>query len=109
VLIPRRAGARELDDLVAADRIQLMEEIITAGAAVRAVGAAIGRPAHKLNVGALGNIVPQLHIHIVGRHVGDAAWPGPVWGAGEAASYAEAPLQRAIDSARAALGSPSDP
>ncbi len=107
VLIPRRVGAQELADLIEADRARLMTEIITAGAAVRAIGAATSRPVEKLNVGALGNIVPQLHIHVVGRRAGDAAWPGPVWGAGDAAPYEQAMLDRAIDAGRAALGAQS--
>jgi len=41
----------------------------------------------KLNIGALGNIVPQLHLHLVGRHDGDPAWPGPVWGSGPARHF----------------------
>jgi diadenosine tetraphosphate (Ap4A) HIT family hydrolase len=41
----------------------------------------------KINVGALGNLVPQLHIHVVARKLGDAAWPGPVWGSGQAVVY----------------------
>ncbi|HEY4589686.1 MAG TPA: HIT domain-containing protein, partial [Thermoanaerobaculia bacterium] len=43
----------------------------------------------KLNVGALGNVVPQLHVHVVARTVGDPAWPGPVWGSGAAEPYTE--------------------
>src|ERR1700692_2085319 len=62
VLIPRRAGASEIADLTAADRAALIEEIVAAGEAVRAIGAALGRPVEKLNVGALGNITPQLHV-----------------------------------------------
>lgn len=94
ILIPRRVGARELEDLPPADRATLMEEIILAGRAVRAMGLALGRPVEKLNVGALGNITPQLHIHIVGRHPSDAAWPGPVWGAGVAEDYEAGVLER---------------
>ena len=45
--------------------------------------------AAKINVGALGNLVPQLHIHVVARNPGDAAWPGPVWGSGPAETYAD--------------------
>ena len=87
VLIPRRAGARELEHLRNGDRAQLMEEIIACGAAVRAIGAAIGRPVEKLNVGALGNHTPQLHVHVVGRRADDPCWPGPVWGQGTALDY----------------------
>ncbi len=74
-----------------------------AGQAVRAIGAAFGRPIEKLNVGALGNIVPQLHVHVVGRRADDGAWPGPVWGAGEVRPYAEAELERAVAAGRSAL------
>src|ERR1700754_2194442 len=84
VLIPRIAGAIELEDLSGNDRAALMEEVVLAGAAVRAVGQALGRPVAKLNVGQLGNVTPQLHIHVVGRRPDDDAWPGPVWGHGTA-------------------------
>jgi diadenosine tetraphosphate (Ap4A) HIT family hydrolase len=88
ILVPRVAGARELEDLAAADRTRLMDEIVLAGHAVRAIGEALGRPVAKLNIGALGNITPQLHVHVVGRRPDDPAWPGPVWGAGGALDYA---------------------
>lgn len=104
VLIPRAEGARELEDLSSEDRRRLMDEILAAGQAVRAVGHALGHPADKLNVGQLGNLTPQLHVHIVGRRAGDAAWPGPVWGAGTAEAYREAELAGAIAAARAGLG-----
>ena len=52
----------------------------------RALGEAMG--AIKINVGALGNVVEQLHVHVVARLDGDAAWPAPVWGMGEAVPYA---------------------
>ncbi|HEY3695448.1 HIT domain-containing protein [Phenylobacterium sp.] len=104
VLIPRTAGARELEDLPADDRARLMEEAVLAGAAVRAVGRALGRPVQKLNVGALGNLTPQLHLHVVGRRADDPAWPGPVWGAGAAEAYGEAALAPVMAAARDALG-----
>ncbi len=103
VLIPRRMGARELEHLSPANRAQLMDEIVLAGAAVRAIGAALGRPIDKLNVGQLGNITPQLHVHVIGRRPDDAAWPGPVWGVGEAAPYAPDALAAAISAADAPL------
>jgi diadenosine tetraphosphate (Ap4A) HIT family hydrolase len=104
VLVPRRPGARELDHLSAADRARLMEEVVLASAAVRAIGAAIGRPVEKLNVGALGNITPQLHIHVVGRRADDPAWPGPVWGAGDARPMTEARLAQARTAVAGVLG-----
>ncbi len=99
VLVPRRAGARELEHISNGDRAQLMEEIIAAGAAVRAIGAAIGRPVEKLNVGQIGIKTPQLHIHVVGRRADDECWPEPVWGRGEAKAYDAKTLAAAIAAA----------
>ncbi|MBB99015.1 MAG: diadenosine tetraphosphate hydrolase [Rhodobacteraceae bacterium] len=82
LLVPMRADVTELVDLGADDRLRLIEEIAGASKALKAVSGC-----DKLNVGALGNMVPQLHVHIVARFVGDAAWPGPVWGAGAAEPY----------------------
>jgi len=104
VLIPRRPNLREIEDLDSADRGVLLAEILAAGAGVRAVGAALGRPVEKLNVGALGNVVPQLHVHVVGRRADDAAWPGPVWGFGVARPYDARALAAAIEAARRSLG-----
>ena len=104
VLIPRIAGAIELEDLSGNDRAALMEEVVLAGAAVRAVGLATARAVTKLNVGQLGNVTPQLHVHVVGRRTGDAAWPGPVWGVGAAEAYAAEALAAALAAARTALG-----
>ncbi|ANK80801.1 MAG: hypothetical protein TEF_08305 [Rhizobiales bacterium NRL2] len=78
LLIPRREGAVELFDLSKADRAALIEE---AAEAARAVRELIG--ADKTNVATLGNQVPQMHVHVIGRLKGDAAWPGPIWGVGE--------------------------
>jgi diadenosine tetraphosphate (Ap4A) HIT family hydrolase len=103
VLVPRRAGAREIADLAPADRAMLMEEIVFAGEAVRAIGAALERPVEKLNVGALGNITSQLHVHVVGRRADDPAWPGPVWGVGQALDYEADALARTHAAALAAL------
>ena len=82
ILVPARAGAIEIVDLAPADRATLIEEI----ARVSAVMRELFRPA-KLNVAALGNVVPQLHVHVVARFVSDAAWPGPVWGKVPARPY----------------------
>jgi diadenosine tetraphosphate (Ap4A) HIT family hydrolase len=82
LLVPRRPDLREIYELAAAERVLLIEEIAAAGRALQgATGAA------KINVGALGNLVPQLHVHVVARSPGDAAWPGPVWGQGKAEPY----------------------
>lgn len=86
LLVPCVAGASDLGDLDAAQAGQLMTEIARAA---RAVAAEAG--VTRTNVGALGNVVPQLHVHVVGRWPGDAAWPGPVWGVeGKVAYDAEA-------------------
>lgn len=82
VLVPRRAGAEEWIDLDGASQRQLLAEVNLAGRLLRALG-----PVHKLNVGALGNIVRQLHVHVVARRESDAAWPGPVWGSGARKPY----------------------
>ncbi|HEY4597478.1 MAG TPA: HIT family protein [Thermoanaerobaculia bacterium] len=84
ILVPERDAAREIHQLSPADRAALIEEI--------ALGSGVlERLFHpdKLNVGALGNVVPQLHVHVVARTVGDPAWPSPVWGSGAAVPYAE--------------------
>lgn len=103
VLVPRKVGARELEHLSPQNRAQLMDEIVLAGAAVRAVGAALGRPVDKLNVGQLGNITPQLHVHVIGRRPDDPAWPGPAWGQGEAIAYKPEVLDQALAAARTPL------
>jgi diadenosine tetraphosphate (Ap4A) HIT family hydrolase len=102
ILIPRVEGAREIEDLPEDDRGRLMAEIVLAGRAVRAMGRALGRPVEKLNVGALGNLTPQLHVHVVGRRADDAAWPGPVWGHGVASPYPPEALAIAEAAARSA-------
>jgi diadenosine tetraphosphate (Ap4A) HIT family hydrolase len=104
VLIPRRQGLRELEDLDPQDLEAVTREILAASRAVRAIGAAAGRPVEKLNVGALGNIVAQLHIHIVGRRRDDPAWPGPVWGFGAPVDYAANEAVAVAALARGSLG-----
>ena len=104
VLIPRRSDARELEDLAPGERDVLLEEILRAGAAARAVAEALGRPARKLNIAQLGNITPQLHVHVIARRPEDAAWPAPVWGFGVAEPYAPQALAAALAAARVTLG-----
>lgn len=84
VLVPRRADLVELHDLNHAERMVLIEEIARASRWLKALTGAA-----KINTGALGNLVPQLHVHVVARNAGDAAWPGPVWGHGMPVPYAE--------------------
>lgn len=82
VLVPRVPGASEWIDLDGSQQRLLLAEINQVSRHLKQ------KPnVTKLNIGALGNIVPQLHIHLVGRHEGDAAWPGPVWGSGPAQRF----------------------
>jgi diadenosine tetraphosphate (Ap4A) HIT family hydrolase len=82
VLVPRQAGAVEVIDLDDDQQMQLMSEIAMLARVLKDVTGC-----HKLNIAAIGNIVPQLHVHIVARRPGDAAWPRPVWGAAAARAY----------------------
>jgi len=99
VLVPERADVTELHHLPPAERALLMEEV----AAASRVLEGLYRP-DKLNVGALGNLVPQLHVHVIGRYRSDAAWPGPIWGSGPAVPYAADALASALERLRAAFG-----
>lgn len=98
VLIPRRDGLVEILDLPAADRAVLMEEIAAVGAAVKAASGCA-----KLNVAALGNMVSQLHVHVIGRNPGDAAWPGPVFGFGAREPMAPEAMAARLETLRGAL------
>ena len=98
ILVPRIAGARELIDLDHNDRGVLMDEVAAVGRALEE----LVRP-DKLNVAALGNVVAQLHVHVIARHHGDAAWPQPVWGHGERLRYAGHDAQARIGALREQL------
>lgn len=82
ILVPRRVGISEIQELDSSGRAILIEEITRASIGLRKM-----TKATRINIGALGNVVPQLHVHIVARHPGDAAWPGPVWGHGTPLRY----------------------
>lgn len=84
ILIPRVEGAVELENLSVEQRTMLMEETVRAGALVRRLGAV-----EKLNVGAIGNVTAQLHVHVVGRRRDDGLWPDPVWGRGPVFPYTD--------------------
>ena len=84
ILVPRLADLRELHDLPKDQRVELFDEIEAVSRALEAVTSAF-----KINVAALGNQVPQLHVHVIGRRTDDAAWPNPVWGSGAAVSYTD--------------------
>lgn len=87
ILVPRRAGLVEILDLDDAERARLFEEVAAVAAALKAETGA-----DKLNIGALGNVVAQLHVHVIARFRSDPAWPAPVWGR---------PAERPIDEATA--------
>lgn len=82
VLVPRRPELSEITDLSDDDAAALMGELRVAARVVLE----LAKP-DKINIGALGNLVPQLHVHVVGRFRSDPAWPGPVWGFGERRPY----------------------
>ena len=75
ILVPRRENLVELTDLNESGRATLMREIAQVSAALKA-----HTHCHKLNVAALGNVVAQLHVHVIARFRTDPAWPDPVWG-----------------------------
>jgi diadenosine tetraphosphate (Ap4A) HIT family hydrolase len=76
LLVPRRTGVWEILDLDEVEQAQLMTEVARVGRALKIV-----TECTKLNIAALGNVVPQLHVHVIARRENDAAWPKPVWGA----------------------------
>ena len=98
LLVPRRVGASELLDLEPADRLRLWDEVSIASRALMAVT----KP-KKLNVGAIGNIVAQFHVHVVARREEDATWPRPVWGVGTAEAYDPALARALIESIEDAM------
>ncbi len=82
ILVPRMAGISELIDLDPNEQVQLLGEIDAASRALKAVATF-----EKLNIGALGNMVKQLHVHVIGRSSTDATWPKPVWGLAKPVPY----------------------
>lgn len=98
ILVPRVEDAVELIDLSEEQQAQLTREIATASRALQAAF----KP-HKLNVAALGNLVPQLHVHVIARFEDDIAWPRPVWGMASALAYSPDELVRRIQRLQAAL------
>lgn len=91
VVVPRVTGAVELIDLSVEQQQQLATVVRHVASQLRAHGRG-----HKLNIGALGNVVRQLHVHVVLRAEGDPAWPGPVWGHSPRQPYADAQLPEVV-------------
>ncbi|MBI5127930.1 MAG: HIT domain-containing protein [Rhodopseudomonas palustris] len=95
LLVPRRADAVEIIDLDEVEQAQLMTEISRVGRALKEI-----TKCDKLNIAALGNVVPQLHVHIIARRSNDAAWPRPVWGVMPALAHDPAEVQQFINALR---------
>ena len=91
VLVPRRPEIREIYQLETTDRVQLLEESCVLSEVMDAVFTPL-----KMNVAALGNMVPQLHLHHIARFSDDPAWPNPVWGAVPAKAYDDDTQQKLI-------------
>ncbi|GAA0784629.1 HIT domain-containing protein [Marinobacterium sediminicola] len=89
ILVPRRAGVTELYHLPASEQQQLIHEVSELSETLADLFLA-----RKMNVGALGNMVPQLHVHVIVRKESDPAWPGPVWGRHPAVPYTDEELAR---------------
>jgi len=88
ILVPRRPGAVEIADLTEADAALLAAEIVKVSRVLKQI-----TQCDKLNVAAIGNVVPQLHVHVVARRKSDPLWPKPIWGIaetrpGDAAAFA---------------------
>jgi len=99
VLVPRKTGITEVIDLDEDEQTHLMHEVTRAARALREVTAC-----HKLNIAALGNMVPQLHVHVIARFRHDPAWPKPVWGAAPAIAYERKALDAFAASLRRNIG-----
>ena len=98
ILVPRRADIAEIYQLSLEDRQQLLLESCALAEAMETIF-----QGDKLNIAAIGNLVPQLHLHHVVRYKTDAAWPGPIWGAVEAMAYSDALLQQRLTELRRGL------
>lgn len=99
ILVPRRADIREIHELSEADQQQLLRESMLLSRALMTAFAPT-----KLNIAALGNMVPQLHVHHIARYDTDPAWPAPVWGRVPAIDYDQAALSARIRTLQALLG-----
>jgi diadenosine tetraphosphate (Ap4A) HIT family hydrolase len=99
ILVPRRANVGELIELADHEQATLMIEIGCVATALKALTGC-----DKLNIAAIGNIVPQLHVHVVARRRGDVAWPKPVWGNSPPLDYDPRALAGFIERIRDAIG-----
>lgn len=88
ILVPKRNDITEMHELTPLDQTLLTFETCLTAKALKTFSGA-----EKINVGALGNMVPMLHVHVIARRTGDANWPGPVWGYGRAEPYEDDALE----------------
>ena len=95
LLVPRRENAVEIIDLDEVAQAQLMTEISRVSRALKEI-----TKCDKLNIAALGNVVPQLHVHVIARRTSDAAWPRPVWGVVAPLAHDAAEVQHFISALR---------
>ena len=100
ILIPLREGLCDFHDLSPLDMPAMTDEIVRASRALQAVY----KP-DKINVAALGNLVPQLHVHVIARRRDDPAWPQPVWNHGPPRPYEPEQLQACFAALRSAFSS----
>jgi diadenosine tetraphosphate (Ap4A) HIT family hydrolase len=100
ILVPQRPGLRDLHDLPPEDLAAATAEIVRASQALEALFEPV-----KLNVAALGNQVPQLHIHVIARFEDDPAWPKPIWGVAPAVPYEAGALAERLEALRGAFAS----
>lgn len=98
ILVPRRDGLRDFHEVAKADKAAFQGEIDLVSEVMKDVSGAF-----KLNVAAIGNMVPQLHVHVIARFEGDAVWPKPVWGLGDAVPYASQEAEPLIEKLRKGL------
>lgn len=99
ILVPQRAGIFEIHDLTPLDQTMLAFEATLVAETLKATTGCA-----KINTGALGNVVRQLHVHVVARSPGDPGWPGPVWGHGVRDPYLPEDRHAMADRIRSALG-----
>ncbi len=99
ILVPDRDGIREIHELNHEDQALLLKEITQLS---RAMAQAFD--ADKMNIAALGNVVPQLHVHCIARYKNDLAWPDPIWGKHPTKAYSETEREQVLSKLKAALG-----
>ena len=98
ILVPMRTGCRDLTDVAELDFLPMMEEVRSVELALRDLTGA-----DKMNVAAIGNMVPQLHIHVIARFKDDMVWPKPVWGNAEPLPYDAEALEKMVETLKDVL------